>query len=469
MTQTVSSFLDRKLYINKALSDFNLDTDGIIFDCYKDKKEMLIKALNIRNVVMALVVIGGVFMVPNTPHAAPRSVAEINANPQVLNGLRFSKTDMKRLDIQNVHIKGMVFDNIQADNSRFINVTFENCTFTLVNFQSCRFENVAFINCVIQGRGDPKDINNSTIFRYSVFKDVLFENTKMNNVIADNISGEGGYVYFRNMHEVSPRGGEGPILVGSDLHCCVVDSNFTKANFLIRGNNNTSFYARNSKFTKATLQSGHIYIENCGLKEMPISSTGTMVVTRSVLDGVNASSDKICYYAYNQYIDSRGIDSDLNQELGNDIFGYDGSEVYVLHKDSSPALLGFSAGRITATDINLHNPMLTQLGEPKYPLSLNLRNVRISGGYWAVLTVDSGKWENVSIEPTVLVDRVKLDKIQAFNLEYPKGEPWKKEGEFSLDITRVSKPFSWPEVRVPTPADMGLEWWPSEPGYRHIN
>lgn len=424
------------------------------------------KTITIRYLITFLLVLGGFFMGAGSLHAAPKSVAEINANPQILSGLRFSKGDMSGLNIQNVHIIGMEFHDIQADNSTFINVTFENCSFTLVNFQSCRFENVAFKNCVIQGEGDPKDINNTTIFRYSVFKNVLFENTKMKNVIADGISGEGGYVYFRNMRDVYTRDGDAEILAGANLNCRVVDSALVKASFLIRGENDTTFFARNSKFSGITLQSGLTYIENCSLKETAVSSKDTLVLISSLLDAVQISLKKKGYFVYNQYKDSRGIDDELRQEIGNDIAGYDSSEVYVVHKDPAPALLGFSAGLVTASNINLHHPMLAQFGKSKPPFSLNLRNVRITGGYWAALTLDGGNWENVSIEPPVYVDRIKLKKIQAYNLEFPKGEPWKKEGEFSLDITRVSKPFTWPEIKVPTPADMGLEWWPSEPGYR---
>lgn len=426
---------------------------------------MLTKSLSVRSLVIVLLVIGGIFMESGNLLAAPKSVADINANPQVLSGLRFSKGDMSGLNIQNAHIKGLQFDDIQAPVSRFTNVTFENCSFTKVNFQSCRFENVAFKNCQIQGRGNHEDINNSTIFRYSVFKDVLFENTKMNNVIADSISGEGGYVYFRNMREVYTRGGEGTILSSSNLHCRVVDSNLTKAKFLVSSSQSASFYAKNSKFSDLRLQSNHTYIEKCSLNDIVMYSTETAVVTKCLLDDTKIASKKAGYYVNNQYIESGEVDDIFNQRLGSGIEGRDGSPVYVMQSDTTPVILRFTGGQVTACNITLKTPILGQFGKTKPPLSLNLRNVRILGGNWSSLELESGNWENVTIEPPLRVKRVKLNKIQAYNLEFPKGDPWKKEGEFSLDITRVFKPFDWPEVRVPTPEDMGLEWWPSEPGY----
>ncbi len=441
---------------------------------------MFIKRFNIRNLIIALLVIGVDFMGCGALQAAPRSVPEINANPQTLNGLRFSHNNLQRLDIQNAHIKGLVFDNVQADNSRFINVTFENCKFTRVNFQSCRFENVAFKNCVIQGRGNPQDINNSTIFRYSVFKDVLFESTKLDNVMADDISGEGGYVYFRNMREVYPRGGtpdddgQYAVLYGSDMHFRIVDSDLTKADLFIGLHSNSSFYAQNSKFSDLEMRSAYIYIENCTLRNTSMFSMNTMVITRSVLDDTDATTRKACYYAYNRYF-GEGYSGPFNRKRCNIINGYDNAPVHVAHDDPAPAPLGIFCGHATVSNIHLQEPsMMNKAGNSKWgrELILNLRNVRISGGDWGYLEINGGNWENVTIEPTIRVDKTWLKNIKAFNLEYPQGEPWKHEskygkpGEFSLDITPVAKPFAWPEAHVPTPKDIGLEWWPSEPGYR---
>jgi uncharacterized protein YjbI with pentapeptide repeats len=345
---------------------------------------MTAKYLNTRSFVIALLVIGGAFAAYRILPSIPKSVADINANPQVLNGRRFHKGDLPYLNIQNVHIRGLVFDDIQADGSRFKNVTFEKCSFTLVNFQSCRFENVAFKNCVIRGWGNPRDINNTTIFRYSVFKNVLFENTKMRNVMADSISGEGGYVCFRNMRDVRARGGDdGNLLVGYDLYCRVVDSDFAKAAFLV-GDEDSSFYARNSTFSKLSLQTGRTYIENCDLIDISMSSSKGAVVKDSLLDGTSMSLFESSYFDCNRYIDSGEPGPFLlSQKRGNIIFGRDNSPVYVVHQDAAPALLGFSSGHVTAANITLRDPvMINQAGERKESLSLNLRNVRILGGYW---------------------------------------------------------------------------------------
>ncbi|MDR1242648.1 MAG: pentapeptide repeat-containing protein [Deltaproteobacteria bacterium] len=422
------------------------------------------KSIRLRHLVIAALVIGGMFMVYRALPSMPKSVDEINADPRILSGLNFYKGSLEGIDVQDVRIKELVLDDIQVEHSSFRNVTFEKCVFTRVKFQDCRFENVAFKDCLLRGRGYVKDRDSSTIFRHSVFKDVLFENSKMNNVVADLISGEGGYVYFRNMREIKASGWNGNILSGTDLHCRVLDSDFAQVDFFIYGNNNASFYARNSNFSKVSLLSGKTRIEQCRLRDTEISAEDITLVSDSLLDHTSMYSYKSCYYVHNRYTDSSEVKEELKE--GNRVTGYDHSPVYVAHQDAAPARLGFNAGRVSAADITLQDPtMVNQAVDRKPPLRLNLRNVRIVGGFWHLLLIDGGQWENVAIEPSVRVDETTLKNIQAYNLEFPEGDPWKKEGKFSPDITRSEQPFDWPEVRVPTPADMGLEWWPTEPGY----
>ncbi|MDL2207376.1 hypothetical protein LJB82_01470 [Desulfovibrio sp. OttesenSCG-928-M16] len=40
---------------------------------------------------------------------------------------------------------------------------------------------------------------------------------------------------------------------------------------------------------------------------------------------------------------------------------------------------------------------------------------------------------------------------------------------FEFNNTVSPTPFDWPKVKVPTPEDLGLEWWPTEPGYKPEN
>ena len=93
---------------------------------------------------------------------------------------------------------------------------------------------------------------------------------------------------------------------------------------------------------------------------------------------------------------------------------------------------------------------------------LDLRNVQIKGGSWRYLRLLSGQWENVVIEPPVIVDKSRLENVAAYNLQFPQGEPWSEveesEGPLYFGVTRRPTPFAWEEVHVPEPVDWGIAW-----------
>ena len=74
----------------------------------------------------------------------------------------------------------------------------------------------------------------------------------------------------------------------------------------------------------------------------------------------------------------------------------------------------------------------------------------------------SGQWENVVIEPPVIVDKSRLENVAAYNLQFPQGEPWSEvgesEGPLYFGVTRRPTPFAWEEVHVPEPEDWGIAW-----------
>ena len=122
-------------------------------------------------------------------------------------------------------------------------------------------------------------------------------------------------------------------------------------------------------------------------------------------------------------------------------------------------LLG--GGNLEARDIVLASPILgSKAGE--VTRRLDLRNVQIKGGSWRYLRLLSGQWENVVIEPPVIVDKSRLENVAAYNLQFPQGEPWSEveesEGPLYFGVTRRPTPFAWEEVHVPEPEDWGIAW-----------
>jgi uncharacterized protein YjbI with pentapeptide repeats len=425
-------------------------------------------AIIIAAIFLGVVVMMGYHALPN----APKTVAEINANPQLLNGLRFSKGSLKGLVLRNAHIRGMVFNDIQAPESIIENVTFENCVFTKTNFRWSYFENVAFINCTMLNDGDPEDINNTTIFEYSRMNNILFDNTKMRHVIIHGIDGNGGYFLLRNMNDVVPRGGTGQIIIACDLHCRIDNSNFPTSGVIVEGDEKkNSIYVQNSRLNNLFLKSTNIYIYNSILSSGSLMSDNDAVIKDSTITHTALAVVRKGYFVNNAYPTHGAPQEDLYakgfmryglSEIAADIGGH----AYVLGSAGEPCHLGFFTGNVTIQNIMLKQPLFW-LGNKENPNTIiNMKNVTLQGGVFTGLRVKGGMWENVSIEPTVLINDASITNVKAYRLEFTKGEPWRKEGSFTFDVQTCYQPFEWEEIHVPTPEEMGLTWWPErDPGY----
>jgi uncharacterized protein YjbI with pentapeptide repeats len=425
-----------------------------------------------KKILIILLAIGVLVMVVN--HALPsmpKNVSEINANPSIMNGLRFHSGSLEGLDVRNAHIKGMIFDDVYAQGSRFVNVTFEDCTFIKTNFRRSYFENVAFINCTLKNNGSPDDLINITNLEYSTFHDVLFDNTSFHNVEITGLSGKGGFLLFRNMRQFTPGGGDQSSLAnGGYLHTRMIDSKLSNV-YIINGSSpkKASLYIRNSDLFRFSLKSDFIAIDNCRLDRGHIERGQIVRMTNSVIDTANIVVPGKGYFVDNQYIDNKPPTPHIVEGLVSYsavLFsgGKDGLLYFPSIKADPPAHLSFESGNIIIKDAVLHQPGFKR-GNIQ---SLDLKNVRMLGMACIGVTIEQGRWENVVIEPPMVGINSRLRNIQTYNLQFPKGQTWQNpEGEFVFETTASPAPFEWEDIPIPTDEDMGIVWWPEkDPGYR---
>lgn len=123
-----------------------------------------------------------------------------------------------------------------------------------------------------------------------------------------------------------------------------------------------------------------------------------------------------------------------------------------------------SGGTCYLYDIILEKPTIVHFEGETGLQALNLRNVTIKGGKFWQGRIKSGQWENVKIYPEVNVENANIENIVGYNVTFPEGSPWRGKAK-NASMTVSKTPFEWPEIKVPTPEELGLIWdWPEPTG-----
>lgn len=412
-------------------------------------------------------ILGVLLMTACSTDGSRMDTAEINALPEKLSGMHVSGGRIRGLKLHNAAIRGMVMSNVDAWESEFSNITFENCTFSDVDFAHSVFENVAFINCTLQPSGLPVR-DNLTGFEFATMRDVLFDGGKLDRVSFGLLAGDNSFVYFRNLHEAMA---EGDIIGGSHMRLRV--ENCTLEGNLDAYQENSSIWMKNVTMKRGNVSGQKVYLENCSLPTRGKIGGDTLVIKGSNLPLVELTASEQIYLVNNLYPNPEGEAKVINSIVKTKryhtsiIRPLERVLVYIEHGDPQPAFLTFARGNISVRGMNLFAPEVSNpRTQDKVIHYLNFRDVSIQGGgAWHNLDMQGGQWENVSIEPAIAVSNTTIQNIKAYNLRFPKGDPWDRQGDFTFEYTESPSPFEWPEVHVPTPEELGLEWWTATPGY----
>ncbi len=382
-----------------------------------------------------------------TPH--------LSSTVQRFNDHSFVGVELCDLRLENTIIRNMILEDVIASGAHFHNIVFDNCRFLRVDLRHSFFENVVFRNCILESGKAADGTSRLTSFEGSSMKDVLFEQSRLYKVRLAELQGAGGSVSFKKMTDIVPEEGCELLLSGRELRIGVEDSLISGGKIKVQmGEKNKSFLmARNSIFSGFSGYCDAIFMQDCTIADSHLGAA-EMVVRDSSLSGTEVLCTDKGYLAYNHYpADSRGS-SNAVRALGK-------GKLYILHRDPTPAYLSLGGGNLEARNITLASPMLgSKTGE--VTRRLDLRNVILKGGSWCSLRLLRGQWENVVIEPPVIVHESRLENVAAYNLQFPQGEPWSgiedSEGSLYFGLMRRPVPFSWEDVRVPVPEDWGFAW-----------
>jgi hypothetical protein len=417
--------------------------------------------------LLSIIFIGACKM--DTSPSVPKSVAEINANPEKLNNLHVKDCELSELIIKNTHIKNLTLENIDAFENNIENVTFENCSFIRVQFYRSTFSNVAFKNCRIVHRGTGSDHKDRSEFSEIIFRNVLFDNTILKRVDFGTMNGDNGFILFKNMQQIVTEE-HSTFMNVENAHVRVLNSTI---HGVIAGDPDmpSTSITKNSKYIDGGIYCDQNFILHSTMQDSyQIGAFKTLVITDSILDGSVRVHNGNGYLSNNTYVSrTRELFFGGTMIFGPGILAKKNGNVYMMAKDNTPTALRIFGGNVTVKDFTLVNTLIGTTLEKEPDIgSLNLQNVIVRGGEWEGKIL-GGKWENVRIEPSVVTNETYIRNIQAHRLEYPKGYPWqkrKKERAFVLEVKESNTPFDWPEIHVPTYEELGLVWWPEvEPGY----
>lgn len=405
----------------------------------------------------------GVMSMSNISYARVNPQAIVR-NPQSMSGQYIKDGLLEGLTIKNASITGLKLKNVKFRKVSFENISFENCTFEKVNFSRINFKNVQFKNCVFKEYGSKNNPDDLTQLTGNA-RDVLFQSCELRNIDFTFADESSGFLLFKNITTAYSVEKDGPFISSGGMHTRIDNCSFQSG--IIGGDENASLMVKNSTFTYASIYAGKTFISGSKFSNASNPGGTLLVITDSELTGGMLQISGIGYALNNTY--KYNVIKRAGREIVNGV-GIEtetlDNKVYVTGKEGLHCLRIFG-GDVEVRGLTLFTPMLTQANGPNPIQALNLKDVTMQGAYWKWVTVLGGKWENVRIEPPVVVEETSFQNIQAYRLEYPKGMPFTNKNKISLDVKEVHQPFDWPAIVAPTPEEHGLIWWPEvEPGYK---
>lgn len=404
--------------------------------------------------ILALFIISiyGVILMAGTAYSKTYTASEMSANPEQLTGMTVSGKRLEGVTFKNVALRNVTFKNLSLSNFTFENVVFDNCKFIDIVFYDGILQDVHFKGGLFLKNS--YEIASDEMIETSKFLNVIFDATAFENASFDGISG--GPIYFMNIKSVKNYEPDGAILYGNDIFVIVNNCAIKYIDFaIVRGA--SKIYALNSTFdssgfvgeTKAT------YIDNCSLLNGSSSGSSELLVIKNsvLLAQVGVHGD--AYFYNNTFLHKDGPPREQTGVQGTQ----KNSKIYVFSDQRVEAPINFMGGTIYLRNANWVQGIMGPLRYVKHINRIDLQNVNIvGGGWWEDLHLLGGRWENVKIYPSIDITNAKLENVEGYNVTYPNGTPWTGKPAADTSIRIRNKPFDWPEIKVPTPKDLGLEW-----------
>ncbi|MDR1243405.1 MAG: pentapeptide repeat-containing protein [Deltaproteobacteria bacterium] len=189
----------------------------------------------------------------------PRTTAELNWKPELLNGLTLRNGELEDLNFENVTLKNVTFKEVIFRRPRFKNVIFKDCNFEGSRFIRGVYEEVLFKGGSMQpvtsfGRIEPQELI------YSQFSNVVLDGVKIHG---GKLSGTGDLVIFKNMTDINGLGSHRPSFFSGTGNRVRIDNCIVKNTGFVHDEGKV--YITNSTFHNASLAGSPdvAYIDKC--------------------------------------------------------------------------------------------------------------------------------------------------------------------------------------------------------------
>jgi uncharacterized protein YjbI with pentapeptide repeats len=350
----------------------------------------------------------------------------------------FKKTNLDGLHFEDIRFEDCLFEEVDIKKAKFIRVTFERCRFVNTHIKNSKFTDVLFKGGIFTYKGVYDDeYYGRTYITRSKMNNVTFDAVNFDNHMMESLSGT---VTLKNIN-ISKKEHVGPIIVGNDIMLRVDNCNLENVSCCAIFENST-LYATNSKLTRSSFggEGKLFYIENCEI----IGGIGgpELLIMKNCKYNGNIGGGGVAYLVNVDFTHRRSGSRSAN------IHGDAKSHMHIIG-GKVPITAEFFKGSVSLYDVELNRSRFAGA-----ITTLNMKNVRIRGGAWATLRLGGGQWENVEIYPTVILSDTTFGDLRVRNVAFPDGNPWKGNGE-NLKISKT--PFVWPEIKIPTPEELGLK------------
>jgi uncharacterized protein YjbI with pentapeptide repeats len=382
------------------------------------------------------------------------SATAMARNPSALSGKKITCDIDGDFVLENAVIKRATFANSKIWRSTIRNVTFENCTFSQTHFMTVTFENVIFKGGSVSYRPNPRYLADDTSF-----EDVIFENVVMDGVTLNGarfiIGCSGTNLTLKNLHIKNKNI---TFFIGDSK--LVLDNCKASGEWLANlGGGETTVFINNCEFRDHSGVGGHcksVYIKNSKFLDWSYVGGGTTtVIENSVLTGkIGIGNIRELYLINNQHLPSNPKELTTGRTtLQTHIEG----KVFLDGRNFQNACLTVVSGSVYIRDLDCINLVVARADKKLIPQTLDLENVNIKGLIFLRLDLKSARWQNVTMEPPIRLENVKIPMLQTYNVSLPQEFIMGgTSGDNLIKITENPKPFDFPPIVAPTPESLGV-------------
>jgi hypothetical protein len=238
----------------------------------------------------------------------------------------------------------------------------------------------------------------------------------------------------------------------------IENSTIKNCGFIFPESKKLNIYINNTTLFKSTItgNADTLFVDSCDIRGHLLSAV-TGIIKNSILY-IAMYGGKYIYFSNNKFID------DISRPKASVLIGDEISHYFIFGDKDINYINSTGNGILHIQDAILDN--FTTVSSREYVAlnTLNLLNIALHNADFAATNIMYGQWENVKIYPPAKISELNAENIHVYNVSFPEGNPWRgTPTRFAFNVQ--SKPFDWPEIKIPTLEDLGVNWdWPEPTG-----